>query len=276
MDRLSPLISRFSLAARVFYSGAPCGTFDFSAEGYGYMHILRSGSVSIHHPDAATIEVTQPSVIFYPRPRAHRFQIAKKIKAEIVCISIDFGAGLGNPVMLALPEILVVPLDSITELMPALTLLFEEAFNTRCGRQAGLDRLAEYFLILLLRHALETELVTGGILAGLVDNQLVKAITAMHERPEHNWSLEELACTAGMSRASFAAHFRQTVGATPLDYLTDWRISVAQTLLKSGKALKLVAPEVGYMHPVAFARVFAKRIGVSPREWQDRAKAQVA
>lgn len=273
MDRLSPLLSRFSLAARVFYTGAPCGAFDFPAEGYGYLHILRTGSVSIHHPDAATIEVTQPSVIFYPRPRVHRFQIAKKSKAKIICISIDFGTGMGNPLMQALPEMLLIPLDSITELMPALTLLFEEAFNPRCGRQAGLDRLAEYFLILLLRHALESRLVSGGILAGLVDEQLVKAITAMHEQPEHNWSLEKLAHEAGMSRARFAAHFRQTVGTTPLDYLTDWRISVAQTLLKSGKPLKLVAPEVGYSHPVALTRVFTKRIGISPTKWQLKATA---
>lgn len=267
------MLSRFSLAARVFYTGEPCGAFDFPAEGYGYLHILRNGSVSIHHPDVATIEVTKPSVIFYPRPRVHRFQIAKKSKTELICISIDFGAGLGNPLMQALPEVLVIPLDSIAELMPALTLIFEEAFNARCGRQAGLDRLAEYFLILLLRHALESRLVSGGILAGLVDAQLVKAITAMHERPEHNWSVENLAHTAGMSRARFAAHFRQTVGTTPLDYLTDWRISVAQTLLKSGKPLKLVAPEVGYSHPVALARVFTKRIGLSPAKWQMKANS---
>ena len=76
-----------------------------------------------------------------------------------------------------------------------------------------------------------------------------------------------------MSRASFAAHFRQTVGTTPLDYLTDWRVSVAQTLLKSGKPLKLVAPEVGYSHPVALTRVFTKRIGISPTQWQLKATA---
>ena len=267
MDRLSPLISRFSLVARVLYSGTPCGTFDFAEEGYGYLHILRKGSVSVHHADATTITVTQPSVIFYPRPRTHRFQIDPESEAEIVCVSIDFGAGLGNPLMRALPEVLVTPLDRIAELMPALGLLFEEALNTRCGRQASLDRLAEYFLILLLRYAIETQLVSGGLLAGLADRQLVKAITAMHERPEHKWSLEELAHTADMSRARFSAYFRQMIGATPLDYLTDWRISVAQTLLKKGKPLKLVAPEVGYTHPVAFARVFTRRIGISPKEW---------
>ena len=70
-----------------------------------------------------------------------------------------------------------------------------------------------------------------------------------------------------MSRARFAVHFRETVGMTPLDYLTDWRIGVAQALLKAGKSLKLVAPAVGYMSPTAFTRVFSQRIGASPTEW---------
>lgn len=270
MDRLSPLISRFSLSARVFYSGAPCGTYDFSDTGHGYLHILRRGRITIRHPGASDIEVTEPSVIFYPRPFPHQFKVDQDCSAEIICTAIDFGAGLGNPVMMALPDTLIVPQDRISELTPALSLLFEEAFHARCGRQAGLDRLAEYFLILLLRHALETRLVSGGILAGMVDTQLMKAIGAMHEHPEQDWSVESLAQTAGMSRARFAAHFRNTVGTTPLVYLTDWRISVAQTLLKNGKPLKRVAPEVGYAHPVALARVFAKRTGISPKDWQKR------
>ncbi|MBY0577602.1 MAG: AraC family transcriptional regulator [Burkholderiales bacterium] len=269
MDRLSPLFSRFSLTARVFYSGTPCGAFDFSETGGGgYLHILRHGIVSIDHPDAAPILVTEPSVIFYPRPRSHRFQVEDE--AELVCTSIDFGAGLGNPLVRALPDVFVITLADIAGLTPALTLFFDEAFNKRCGRQAAVDRLAEYFLVLLLRHAIETRLFSGGILAGLADARLAKAITAMHERPEHSWSLEELARTADMSRARFAVYFRETVGTTPLDYLADWRISVAQTLLKSGKLLKLVAPAVGYSHPVALTRVFSRKIGVSPKVWLER------
>ncbi|MEI8171845.1 MAG: hypothetical protein WCG50_19385 [Rhodoferax sp.] len=45
-----------------------------------------------------------------------------------------------------------------------------------------------------------------------------------------------------------------------MDYLTDWRISIAHGLLKRGKPLKAVAPAVGYSNETAFAR----RTGVSP------------
>lgn len=273
MDRLSPLFSRFSLTARVFYSGNPCGNFDFSdADGVGYLHILRRGEVRVIQPGSEPILVKQPSVIFYPRPHPHRFKIHKNCEAEIICTTVDFGAGLGNPLINALPDVLIIPLNSIAELTPMLALFFDEAFAQRCGRQAAVDRLAEYFLVLLLRHTVETKIITTGILAGLADARLAKAITSMHERPEHGWSLEELAHTADMSRARFAVAFRETVGTTPLDYLTDWRVSVAQTLLKSGKPLKLVAPAVGYSHPIALTRVFTKRMGVSPKEWLDRTK----
>jgi AraC-like DNA-binding protein len=70
-----------------------------------------------------------------------------------------------------------------------------------------------------------------------------------------------------MWRARFAAAFREAVGTPPLDYLTDWRISVAQTLLKRGRPLKSVAPAVGYLSPAAFARVFRKRVGASALDW---------
>lgn len=170
----------------------------------------------------------------------------------------------------ALPDVLIIPLEQIETLAPLLTLLFDEAFNERCGRQAAVDRLAEYFLLLLLRHTIESKLIAGGLLAGLADARLAKAITVMHEQPEYVWSLEQLAQTAEMSRARFAAHFKTVVGTTPMDYLTGWRISVAQTLLKSGKPLKLVAPEVGYSHPIALTRAFSKKVGLSPKAWLDR------
>ena len=107
----------------------------------------------------------------------------------------------------------------------------------------------------------------SGILLGLADARLARAITAIHKRPERTWSLEELAKLAGMSRARFAAHFRTVVGATPFDYLTDWRIDVAQGLLWRGEPLKLVAPCMGFQSSTAFSRAFSKRIGLSPTEW---------
>jgi AraC-like DNA-binding protein len=65
-------------------------------------------------------------------------------------------------------------------------------------------------------------------------------------------------------------HFRQTVGVTPFDYLADWRVGVAQTLLKQGKALKIVAPSVGYASSAALTRAFVQRVGLSPTEWMSQ------
>lgn len=148
-----------------------------------------------------------------------------------------------------------------------LTLLFDEAFSRRAGREAGIDRLVEFLVVLLLRHSIDAQLIKLGVLAGLSDARLAKALTAIHEQPAQPWSLASLAQAAGMSRARFAAAFHEVVGAPPLDYLTDWRVSVAQTLLRGDKPLKAVAPEVGYSSPAAFSRVFAKRVGASPVDW---------
>ena len=70
-----------------------------------------------------------------------------------------------------------------------------------------------------------------------------------------------------MSRARFAARFREVTGQTPADYLAAWRITVAQDLLKSGRAPKQVAVECGYGSSSAFTRAFMRRVCVPPSQW---------
>lgn len=109
---------------------------------------------------------------------------------------------------------------------------------------------------------------------GLSDSRLGAAIEVMHKHPETSWTLEELAQAAGMSRARFAVHFRQMVGMTPFDYLTNWRLGIAQTMLRKGNSLKLIAPAVGYANATALSRVFTQRLGVAPSEWLGRSQIQ--
>jgi len=119
---------------------------------------------------------------------------------------------------------------------------------------------------------MSSHLIDCGILVGLSDLRLGKAIDGMHKHPEASWSLEQLAQRAGMSRARFAAYFRQVVGMTPFDYLTNWRLGVAQTMLRKGNSLKLVASAVGYANATALTRVFTQRVGMSPSEWLARSQ----
>lgn len=105
-------------------------------------------------------------------------------------------------------------------------------------------------------------------------NGLGRTIEAMHKHPESAWSLKQLAQCAGMSRARFAAHFRKVVGMTPFDYLTNWRLGIAQTMLRKGNSLKLTASAVGYVNATALTRVFTQRLGMSPSEWLARSQVR--
>ena len=89
----------------------------------------------------------------------------------------------------------------------------------------------------------------------------------MHDHPGNTWNLTELADHAAMSRTKFAAQFKEHVGTPPGEYLTSLRITHAQTGLKLGHPLKVIAANVGYADATALARAFKQKMGISPRAW---------
>ncbi|WP_035347056.1 AraC family transcriptional regulator [Edaphobacter aggregans] len=267
MDRLAPFFEQFTLSARMFYSGAFCGISPNLDEQVGYLHVLKKGTLTITRPNARPIVVDTPSIVFLPRPHQHRLHASEDDGTELVCATVEFGTGMLNPLTASFPEPFVTPLDALPELAPTLQLLFSESSSDLPGRQTALDHLFEYVLVLLFRSAMNAHLVDSGVLLGLSDPRLSKAIEAMHKHPETSWSLEELAQRAGMSRARFAAHFRKIVGITPFDYLTSWRLGIAQTMLRKGNSLKLIATAIGYTNATALTRVFTQRLGMSPSNW---------
>jgi AraC-like DNA-binding protein len=176
----------------------------------------------------------------------------------------------------ALPPLVAVPLAAVPGLSATLDLLFAEADHVRCGRRLLADRLFEVVLIQLLRHLLDHPREAGvdpGLIAGLSDPRIARALSAIHERPGDPWTLAQMAASAGMSRTVFAATFREAVGRTPADYLADWRIALAQAELARGRPLKALAQELGYANPSALSRAFAQRTGRSAREWLRSAAA---
>ncbi len=268
MDRLSLLLHRFSLSAGVFYAGQICGIHDFEHDTQrGHVHLIKRGPVRLIGGPEGGLVITQPSLLFMPRPNAHRLIADDRDGADIVCASIEFGGGGHNPITDSLPTIVLVPLAELPGAPALLELLYEEAFAELSGRQAALDRLCEILLIRLLRHCLDTGLTQGGTLAGLADPRLAKVLTAVHDDPVRPWELSDMASLAGMSRARFAVHFRAITGDTPADYLASWRITLAQGMLRAGRPLKLVALEVGYGSSSALTRAFNRKIGLSPTHW---------
>lgn len=266
MDQLAPLLRQITLSAQSFFSGELCQLVSFDKE-VGHVHILKSGKIAMTVRNGPPQVIDQPSVLFFPRTCPHGFIPIEGEDSELLCAYIDLGAQVGSPLARSLPEVMILPMDDVGSIKPTLEMLFREAFTDGFGRQAAIDRLIEYFLIQILRHVVAIGQLQGGIFAALSDSRLKHAVGAMHERPGHPWTLDELADIAGMSRARFAVNFRNTVGTTPLDYLTDWRISVAQNLLKQGRPIKSVAAAVGYQSQAALARIFVKRVGSAPANW---------
>lgn len=272
-DRLASLLNHLSVRARAFHAGPLCGVNTLEAvDGCGQLHLIRAGSVTVHHR-LPPVEITLPSVLFYPRPVTHRFVTDTQHGAEFLCAHVAFEGGEAHPIAAALPEVVCLPLTTLPSCAPVLGLLFTEAEARHCGRQAVLDRLFEVVLIQILRELMAQGHVKVGMMAGLSDERLRHAITAIHDEPQAAWSLERLAAQAGMSRTLFANRFRDTVGCTPGDYLQRWRIALAQKLLRRGWPLKQVATEVGYGSEAALSRAFTSHMGMSPRAWRSAQKA---
>lgn len=271
MDRLSLLLQRFSLSAGVFYTGQICGIHHFERDTqHGHVHLIKRGPVTLTGGIEGTLAITEPTLLFLPRPDAHRLIADERDGAEVVCASIQFGAGGHNPITDSLPPTVLVPLAELPGASALLGLLYDEAFTEQCGRQAALDRLCELLLIRLLRHCLDRGLTQGGMLAGLADPRLAKALVAVHDDATRAWELSDMAQLAGMSRARFAVHFREVVGDTPAEYLATWRVTLAQGLLRAGRPLKLVALDVGYGSASALTRAFIRKTGEAPTHWLRR------
>lgn len=277
MDALDPLFEHFSPKAKVFFAGNLCETSPFDAtDGLGHLHLLRAGVLQITDAVGRVQTIEQPSLLLQARPLPHRIAPLHASGVDLVCASIDLGSELNNPLVLALPDLLKVELAAMPRLTPTLALLFEESEHSASGQRAALDRLTEYLLILLLRHVIGSAGVNVGILSAMRDTRLQRAIRAIHEKPGYPWSLEELAELATLSRARFASRFKETTGTSPLNYLTQWRMGVACSMLCKGNRIERIASQVGYGSQSAFTRVFTKSLGVSPREWQTGQRARTA
>lgn len=269
MDRLSEVLKNFSISAGVFYTGNLCGLSSFNPNESedGHLHFLQSGKLNVIDQSGKKTHFSEPSVLFFPRPAQHRLMATEQDNAQVVCATIKYGTGSRNPLANSLPSLLAIKLADARALRVATDLLFQEAFEDNNGRLAMMDRLTEVFIIHLLRHTMDAEIVEAGMLSGLAHPQLSKAIIAMHNAPEKNWPLEALAELSAMSRSKFSELFKDQVGQPPGDYLLEWRVALAQNHLKKGKPVGWVANKVGYKNASALARVFRKKTGQSPKQW---------
>ena len=104
------------------------------------------------------------------------------------------------------------------------------------------------------------------------DPRIAKAIGILRARMAEPITLDDVAVSVGMSRSSFAEHFRRETGRSFVDFLNNERISAARGLLEHLEfSVAEIARMVGYADPNYFARVFRARISQSPGEYRESA-----
>lgn len=150
-----------------------------------------------------------------------------------------------------------------------ITQMMTEMQNGRPGGTLAARHLAHLMLLQAFRLHLSRQAGDRvGILYALADPCLGRAIEAMHAKPGHRWTLAEMAGRAGLSRSIFAQRFRERVGQTPIEYLTQWRMMLAKELLTGGREpLITIANALGYESENAFNTAFKRVTGFSPRRY---------
>lgn len=149
--------------------------------------------------------------------------------------------------------------DAETSLLHTVGLIAAELAQPRCGQPALLHRAGDILFIGVLRQMVARPArEMGGILSGLADPRLARALVAIHTHPQATWTLERLAEEAGMSRTAFARHFHATMRVPPGRYLQGVRLLIARNAVTNGRSLKQAAVAAGYQSTAALSRVLSR------------------
>lgn len=173
-------------------------------------------------------------------------------------------SGRSNPFLAALPPVVDYDVSGNAEAQGLVRLMRDEAEGRHCGAQSVINRLGEVLMVRLLRNQIQKGAAEPGLLAGLADPRLSRAIVAMHDHPGRLWTNADLAQEAGLSLSRFAELFAAEVGETPIGYLRRWRLILAHQDLARGDRVEAVARRYAYTSPEGFTRAFRKAYGVAP------------
>jgi AraC-like DNA-binding protein len=177
--------------------------------------------------------------------------------------------GANAPLLLSmLPELIHIRPGATPagRLSPLIALLGDECEAARPGGDAIVRRLLDIILIEALRYApADAPRPQPGLLAGLREPALAKALGALHDDVRRRWTVAELATIAGMSRSAFAIRFLDVVDCAPIEYLSRWRMAIAKaSLLRGDIRLDRLAERIGYESASAFSTAFRRRFGCPP------------
>ncbi len=195
-------------------------------------------------------------------------------ETSIICARFNFSSQTAKDLVEHLSEQVVLRdrnHTSFSALEPVLRAVAAEAHSDDPGALAQLDGLVNLLYMSFMRGWLKDYApAESGWIAGLKDPKVAKALQLIHADPAKDWQVTDLAAEVGMSRSNFAARFSEVTGATPVRYLTRWRLIMAANQLETEPNLAIgsIALAVGYDSEPSFSTAFKREFGSPPGTWR--------
>ena len=297
MDVLSDILKKIRLSSAVYFKSdfsSPWG-MDIPKGPFAQFHIVTRGQCVLKTKSKA-IQLFTGDIVVFPLGTSHWLADSEssdrqngkdvvqsiingdslfsgeKISTTLVCGHFEFDKDIDHPFVQELPEIIHISDAEKRELswLERITgLIIQEADSEQSGSNIIVDKLGEVLFIHVLRAYILKNRSQKGFLAALQDERMRRVLKSIHDCPDREWQLDTLAQVAGMSRTSFSNHFKNMMGETPLNYITQWRMLLAKELLKeSNQSVGEIATKVGYQSEAAFNRVFKKRAEITPLKFR--------
>lgn len=192
---------------------------------------------------------------------------------RLVCGYLACDRSMSRLLLDALPRVLLIPMregPAARMLQELLRLGVHESAASRPGAESLLAKLSELMFVEAMRAYVETLPPGGkGWLAGVRDAHVGRALALLHAQPKRDWTVEDLAHEAALSRSALAERFASVVGEPPMQYLMRWRLALAAAALRSSdRAIARVAEDYGYESESAFNRAFKREFDVPPAAWR--------
>jgi len=272
------LLNACRLSVTVYPQMSACGSRNLGASAAQrcIFHLVGRGSCWMQVPRRPPVRLETGDLVLLPRNAWHdlgaspsaaspALQSPEEAGVSITCGYFEFGETRANPILEALPDLLIVRAREQPHMKRIADLFGMEAGNRQAGDPVVLDKLAELLFVLAVRAHLESSEAKRGLLAVLADPRVGRALGAIHREPGRNWHIDALAALAGMSRSAFLAAFSKRVGVPPMQYLAEWRMRRAAALLGDRRnSVGSVASRLGYRSEAAFRRAFRRLQGVGP------------
>lgn len=137
-----------------------------------------------------------------------------------------------------------------------------------CG--ASVAQLVARHLVVYLRRPGRQSQFSAPVWSEATEMQPIRdACDLIHQSPEANLSVTNLAAIVGMSERHFTRVFRNEVGESPARYVDRIRVEAARSILeRETTGLAAVAKRTGFSSAEVLRRAFHRRLGVSPADYR--------